>query len=225
MQTFDKQWEKVHSEKNWGKYPTEEVIRFVARNFFKCENRKSIKILDFGCGTGANAWFVSREGFDLIAFDGSFSALKKARKNCLESINNASFLNADGGQLPFKNNSFDAIIDSAAISANSLSGIRQLLKESFRVLKPGGKFFSSGLFKRSMTGYKSGDQIDNHSFRNIKIGALSGIGTVHFFSKREIVAEWGKIGFRELQIDSIERSDNNSKTWVKYFVAQSTKPE
>ena len=40
-------------------------------------------MLDFGCGAGANTWFLAREGFDTYAFDGSEFAIRNA-KNKLE---------------------------------------------------------------------------------------------------------------------------------------------
>lgn len=76
---FSEEWEAIHATQEWGKYPSESVIRFVARNFYKYE-REKIKILDFGCGVGANTWFLARERFDVYAFDGSESAIRKAKK-------------------------------------------------------------------------------------------------------------------------------------------------
>lgn len=48
-QSFDQTWEEIHKNQSWGKYPTEHVIRFIARNYYSQE-RSKIKILDFGCG-------------------------------------------------------------------------------------------------------------------------------------------------------------------------------
>ena len=47
MKSFDETWEEIHSTQEWGKYPSEPVIRFVARNYYKVD-RKATKILDFG---------------------------------------------------------------------------------------------------------------------------------------------------------------------------------
>ena len=74
--TFDEIWEDIHKNKEWGRYPSEEVIRFVARNYYN-QDRDKVKILDFGCGAGANTWFLAREGFDTYAFDGSKTAVKR----------------------------------------------------------------------------------------------------------------------------------------------------
>ncbi len=49
MKSFDETWEQIHSTQEWGKYPSEIVIRFIARNYYK-GNRSETKILDFGCG-------------------------------------------------------------------------------------------------------------------------------------------------------------------------------
>lgn len=33
-------WEMIHSTIEWGRYPAEHVIRFIARNFYKTEQKK-----------------------------------------------------------------------------------------------------------------------------------------------------------------------------------------
>ena len=85
MKSFSKEWEEIHRNQEWGKYPSEQLVRFIARNFYN-KDRKNIKILDFGCGAGANTWFLAREGFDVYAFDGSESAVNRAKE----------YLNKDG---------------------------------------------------------------------------------------------------------------------------------
>ncbi len=61
--TWDPVWEEIFRRKEWGKYPPEHVIRFVARNFYRVADRASIRLLEIGCGPGANIWFMTREGF------------------------------------------------------------------------------------------------------------------------------------------------------------------
>jgi SAM-dependent methyltransferase len=222
MQTFDKQWNQVHGTRNWGRYPAEELVRFMARNYYN-QNRSQIRVLDLGCGTGANTWFLCREGFDTVAFDGSFIATKKAADFCCELAAPGVFLQADAGMLPFADSVFDVVADIGAISANSSLGISQILREIWRVLKPGGRVFSSVLFTTSTSGYKTGDKIDSHSYRNIESGPVAGLGTIHFFTRAEIKGVWQQSGFEQPVIDVISRTDHGGSQRVSFYTAAARK--
>ncbi|MGM0599608.1 MAG: class I SAM-dependent methyltransferase [Candidatus Rifleibacteriota bacterium] len=220
MKTFDQEWDKVHQSKNWGKYPAEEVIRFVFRNF-SASDRSEMKILDLGCGQGANCWFLARENFDFFAVDGSYRAATKCDE-LVRTITNPQgrILQADLGLLPFADSSFDAIVDAAAISANSKINIELILKEITRILKPGGKFLSTGLFDCQTSGYQTGQRLEENTYRNLTSGPLAQIGTIHFFTSSEIKHLWQKAGFNNIKIDSLTRTDNNEQAKVSYFIVE-----
>jgi hypothetical protein len=44
--TWDPVWERIFQSKEWGKYPPEHVIRFVARNFYLARDRNKIRLLE-----------------------------------------------------------------------------------------------------------------------------------------------------------------------------------
>lgn len=69
-------WENIFRNKEWGKYPPESVIRFIARNFYH-KNRDEIHILELGIGTGANLWFCAREGFKVSGCEFSQSGVDR----------------------------------------------------------------------------------------------------------------------------------------------------
>lgn len=223
MQTFDNQWNDIHNKRKWGKYPSEDVIRFVMRNFGS-SNRKETAILDLCCGAGANSWFLAKEGFFTVAFDGALSAVQKTRHLCDQNQGPAHVFQADAGMLPLKENSFDAVIDCASITSNCSKGVKQILKQCYNALKPGGKIFSTSLFGRKMTGYKTGQKIDNHSYRNIECGPLKDTATVHFFSEEEIIELWTQTGFKNLIIDHCERTDKAAETQMFYYLVSAIKP-
>ncbi len=224
MKTFDDRWNEVHESRNWGKYPAEELVRFMSRSYPPAV-RQQTRVLDLGCGTGANTWFLSREGFSTFAFDGAYSALPRARELCRKETVPPYFLQADAGALPFADRCFDAVVEIGALASNTSAGIRTILGEIARILKPGGRFFASVLFTKATTGFGSGTRLDAHSFRDVSEGPLAGLGTIHFFTKTEITSLWARKGFGDLTIDRLERTDRNGAFKVSFFMVGATRLE
>jgi len=76
---WDPVWEQVFTSQAWGRYPGEDLIRFVARNFYAAPDRAAVRFLEVGCGTGTNLWFLAREGFAAHGIEGSATAAGIAR--------------------------------------------------------------------------------------------------------------------------------------------------
>ena len=73
---WNRGWDRLFRSKEWGKYPAIDVVRFVARHFYRAADRQRVRILEIGCGTGANLWYLAREGFDAVGLDGSEVAIE-----------------------------------------------------------------------------------------------------------------------------------------------------
>ena len=67
-------WEETFVKKEWGKYPSIPLVKFIASNFYEVADRSHIRILEIGCGTGANIWFMAKEGFQVYGIDFSQSS-------------------------------------------------------------------------------------------------------------------------------------------------------
>ena len=156
---YDSVWEEIHSEREWGKYPTEQVIRFVARNFYEVDDRKQIKILDFGCGAGSHTWFLAKEGFDTYAFDCSISAIERVRKRLSNENLQANLQVLDGIEEAYPLLYFDSVIDNVCIYANKLEDIKKMYTNCYNYLKQDGLLFTS-VFSDKTTGYKEGKEIE-----------------------------------------------------------------
>src|SRR5262249_38532519 len=140
---WDAVWERVYREREWGRYPQEEVVRFVARNFYRVPDRAAVKMLEIGCGPGSGAsWFVAREGYDLTGIDASPTAIDKARERFSGEGLPGEFVVGPVDDLPFPTDSFDAVIDVVCLACNPERETRTILGEVHRVLKPGGLHFS-----------------------------------------------------------------------------------
>jgi len=128
--SFDATWEAVHAQREWGRYPPEELVRFMARRV-----PVGAQVLDLGCGSGACLWYLAREGYRPTGIDGSASA-------CARASAYAPVVQGDLIALPFEDASFDVAIDICAIQHNGWDETRAIVREVIRVLRPAGLFFS-----------------------------------------------------------------------------------
>jgi SAM-dependent methyltransferase len=231
MSARDPLWETIHSGKAWGRYPALEIVRFLARTFPDPPvegslPRGRVHVLDLGCGGGAHTWLLAREGFRVTAFDGALAAVQRTRQRVrAEHLPEPTGLvQADAAALPFKSAGFDAVLDSAVLCTQTPAFIRRLLDEIGRVLRPGGRFFSTGLFSRQTTGCGTGTEIAPDTFRDMTEGPLAGTGQVHFFSRESLVAWWEAAGFVDLVIDRQHRSERGGAVVIDEFSVLARRP-
>ncbi|WP_107840262.1 class I SAM-dependent methyltransferase [Metasolibacillus meyeri] len=218
MKSFDEKWEEIHSSNAWGKYPTENVIKFIARNYYQHENRKDIRILDYGCGAGAHTWYLCKENFSVWAFDGSKSAVEKTINKLKEFYiknTNVQIDIMDGADLSYEDSFFDCVIDSGTICANTLENIYKMYSEIYRVLKSKGKLLSTS-FSINTTGYNLGEQIESNTFKNISKGPFAGGWTHHFYTKGELEKILKEVGYENIIIETmtLEDGDNFSEMFI-----------
>lgn len=208
-ESIDPIWEELHSQLEWGQYPSEHVIRFIARNYYKTD-RSKVRILDFGAGAGAHTWYLAREGFDTYAFDGSKSAINKIKRRLDKEGLEAHLSVMDGVAIDYPEELFDAVVDNLCIYANTLSNIKIMYENVYKVLKRGGQLLTV-CFSKETTGFGLGDEVEKDTFRNITEGNLMHRGTTHFFDIHTLNCLLDKIGFRNIHNDIIMYTDNDSK--------------
>src|SRR5258706_7210822 len=139
---YDAVWESIFNSRAWGRYPGEDLIRFVAREAHSTTDRTSLKALELGCGPGANLWFLANEGIAFDAIDGSPSAVAQAKAR-LDSEKPGWRGRIEVGnfcRLPedFRNYSF--VLDSEAIYCNDFDESTKLIADIRERLLPGGAF-------------------------------------------------------------------------------------
>ena len=139
---WDPIWERVFSSQAWGKYPGEDLIRFVARNYYSAPDRAAVRILEVGSGTGANLWFLAREGFAAFGAEGSPTAAQQARDRLAAECpgwnaapRHGEIVIGDIGRLPWPDGHFDALVDSEAVYCNSYDDSRAIYREMHRVAR------------------------------------------------------------------------------------------
>lgn len=207
---YKKHWNDKFKSRSWGRYPPEDLVRFIGRHYFVHDERDQVRILEVGCGTGANLWFLHREGFSVAGIDGAPDGIEIAQSRLqLENTElnkiDPDLRVGDFSSLPWANEQFDAVIDIFAIYANTTAVIDSTLSEVYRVLKPGGKFYAK-LWGTRTYGFGMGEQLEEHTFNAIPEGIFRDMGVTHFFDINEI-----KSRFRNFAIEAIDvtlRSDH-----------------
>jgi SAM-dependent methyltransferase len=181
-------WESIYSEgKALNRYPFDQVVSFLYRNFDRGKPRSATRLLEIGCGAGNNLWFAAREGFTVSGVDGSPSAVEFAKKRFADEGLKGDLRVADFIDLPFKENSFDFVIDRAALTCSGVSAAQKTVAEVRRVLAPGGKFFFNPYSDRHSS-FASGKPGPDGVTVDISGGTLVDIGPIFFYGKRDLQA-------------------------------------
>lgn len=221
--SWDSAWDSVFSTQEWGKYPSESLIQFVARNFYRRTSRAETKILEVGCGPGPNIWYLAREGFSAYGIDGSERAIQLANTRLHAEGLSAVLHVGDIISLPFPDSFFDAVVDVECLYANSRESTVRILKEIERCLKPGGLFYSRTLTDRMYVG-KNQTQCGHMEYTDISDGPIAGKGFTRLMDRAEIDSLY-RPSFDIVSIDRLEYSVNNEIQTISEWIIIGTKRE
>ena len=219
--TWDPIWERVFANQEWGRYPAEDLIRFVARNLYDVPNRATTRVLEVGPGPGANLWFLAREGFAAYGIEGSPSAAARARQR-LDAECPGWNARAGGGEvvtgdmvrLPWVEAYFDAAIDSEAVYCNDFEESCRIYREMHRVTRPGGRLFVR-TFASGTWGEATGVSMGNRRYIADR-GPLAGKGPSRFTALHEIpvlLAPW-QIGEINLITRTVHSQSQSVHEWI-----------
>ena len=215
---WDKGWEKIFSENEYGKYPSEQLIRFVAINYYKVPNRNDLKILEIGSGTGPNLWYLAREGFRVVGVEGSKIGVERTKKRLKQESLKAEVFVGDVMNLTFEDNSFDCVIDMECLCANRYKDSLIILDEVYRVLKLNGKFISR-TFMTGSEGYGKGEKFegeDNTYINSFQGTSTKGCGIIRFTSEEEIDELYKKFNIES--VDYCIHTKDDRKLTVKEWL-------
>lgn len=91
------------------------------------------RLLDSGCGTGANIVHLRELGFDAFGIDYSPDAMPWLRHRGISTVAQAT-----ATALPFPSESFDVVTSLDVVCQLPVSEVPRAFAEAWRVLKPGG---------------------------------------------------------------------------------------
>ncbi|NRF93669.1 class I SAM-dependent methyltransferase [Paenibacillus frigoriresistens] len=143
---------------------------------------KGLRVLEVGCGAGANIPFFKSMGVEYFAIEGSefiVQQLKDSNNDIRDHIVTGDFTE----EIPF-DGLFDLVVDRCSITHNTTRKITNCLDMIHHRLVPGGKFIGIDWFSTEHTDYAKGE-FDEDSFtkKNVYEGHLANTGRIHFSDK------------------------------------------
>lgn len=155
-------WELVDDD-IW-EQPSEDVYYYAER--WKQKGFKSV--LDLGCGIGRHTLLFAQRGFEVSGLDLSSFGVEKTGQRLRQHGLTAELRVGDIHELPYADNSFDALLAYHVISHTDSIGIRKILAELRRVVKPGGELFFT-LCSKDSPSYSQGrfERIDGNTIMKV----------------------------------------------------------
>jgi SAM-dependent methyltransferase len=115
-------------------HPHEDMPRIAA--FLKA--RKARRVLDLGCGSGRNFFYLDRFGFDVAGIDIASAGIRAIRKRLKRTDARVGDIYKP---LPYPHASFDAVISVQVLQHSTAPSIKRAIQEMHRILRPGGVIF------------------------------------------------------------------------------------
>jgi len=198
------EWDEHYKDEKYLMWwPSENLVRYISSYFNNKKDRKSINILDFGCGNGRHLRLlkesVKKYDFDinLHGVDISAHAVELAR-NFLKDhrLDNENIDVYDGEKLKYENSSFNLVYSIAVLDQLKFSQAQQLVDEIYRVLGDDGTFVLDIELKDDSS-IKEGDTLVEANTVIVSDGCEKGMYQ-HYFEDNEIkrlFAKWGTINY------------------------------
>lgn len=214
--SWDPVWERIFRARAWGRYPQEDVIRFVARGFYAVPDRSQVRLLEVGCGPGSGtSWFCAREGFAYSGIDASPTAIEQSRERFRAEGLEGEFVQGDVSALPWPEATFDAVLDVVCLACNTEAETAIIVNEIHRVLKPGGLHLSLTP-QAGCWGDETGPRLDATTVSEVTEGPFAGLGKTRFATAASLSSLYAR--FREHTLEYSVRSAEQGTRAVTHWV-------
>ncbi|WP_237144040.1 class I SAM-dependent methyltransferase [Pontibacter pamirensis] len=174
--------------------------------------REGMTVFDAGCGAGRNIEYLLKAGVTVYGADISEEAIASVQQlaeQAKQERNHQNFVVSDLVNLPYSDGKFDVVLCSAVLHfAKDEQHFKSMVQELWRVLKPGGMFFSRFSTTIGMAG-----KLQQVSGRQYQMPH----GPVWFLADeallREQAVSLGAISLEPLKTVLVEQ-DRSMTTWV-----------
>lgn len=202
FQKIKKDLQSVYDDlaKDWGSRSTDSWgLEYLNKFAELAKSQGAVKVLDMGCGSGIQSKLLSENNFQMTGIDLSPLMIKEAKKRLPE----ANFIVGDITQMPFKVNSFDAVLAKDCIFHMPKDLVPGVLNSVYKLLWGKGYFYLS---VKKGEGEKEKEQIKYGK----KIRRF-----IAYFKEKEITNLIKKSGFEIIQCDAWKRIESSDTVWIE----------
>lgn len=200
---FSNEWDdKYRGNEHLSIWPWSDLVSYVMR--YAGPYRSNYRVLELGCGAGANIMFFKSLGVQYYAVDGSSYAVEQLQKKYPELADKITCTDFTK-ELPFKGN-FDLVVDRSSLTHNSTYDIEKCLGIIYSKLNDGGAFIGIDWFSTKHPGYNEGEDADDlYTRKGYKSKYFINVGKVHFSDKPHILELFKEFELMVLEHKVIER--------------------
>jgi len=138
-------WSIGSQEARWLE-PSEECY-YLAERWSKAWYKR---LLDFGSGLGRHSVFFAKKGFDVSSFDLSAEGIAHLNNWAEREGLTIDTSVADMTEIPYDDNSFDCLFAYHVIFHTDTPGMKRIMGEIKRVVRPGGEIYVTFLPKHGV---------------------------------------------------------------------------
>lgn len=201
-------------------WPFSEVVSVFSRE--RRQNSANPTLLEIGSGTGNNLWFLGESGFKISGIEYSQTAVDFSTNRLTTLGIQADIRQGTIYLLPWRDETFDYVLDRAVLAHSTYSEISLALSEIERVLRPNGKIFSFTLFGLNHPDRKHGEEVETGTYDYFNEGVFATSGRSTFFDESIIKKLF--CNFKDLEIRrQVEFKDDLLMS--EYFTVSGTKKD
>jgi SAM-dependent methyltransferase len=182
--SFSAEWEQRYRENtHMSVWPWSDVVSFTMRH--ARPSGPGFRVLELGCGAGANIPFFLAQGVEYHAIEGSPSIVERLHERYPQLKNN--IVAGDFTQQIASPGEFDLILDRASLTHNGTAAIMRCIEAIHGKLKQGGKFIGIDWFSTAYSDYRKGQPAeDEYTRTGYQEGSFANVGRVHFSDKAHL---------------------------------------
>jgi len=217
--TFSSEWdERYRSNTQMSIWPWSDLVSYVIR--YAKPARKQIRVLELGCGAGANIPFFLGQGFKYYGIEGSNTIINKLKES-FPKIENNLLAGDFTKQIQFEEK-FDLVVDRASLTHNNTDGIKNCLELVYDKMEKNSMYIGIDWYSTEHYNYSNFvKKLDMYSRTEYSKGQFANVGTVHFTNKSHLLKLFKKFEILVLEHKVVTKEipkKNKFATWN--FVAR-----